>query len=75
MLIIYFLFPEQSLTSFLNDLLFAQGDVLTCTRFSECESYFPYRYTGANEDPCEGVLSVVVANIVAVNCTSILFFD
>ena len=28
---------------------------------------------GANQDRCEGVLSVVVANIVAVNCTSIHF--
>ena len=76
MLIIYFLFPEQRLTSFLNDLLFAHslGDVLTCTRFSECASYFPYRYMGANQNRCEGILSVVMANIVAANCTSIHFF-
>ena len=75
MLIIYFLFPEQRLTSFLNDLLFAHllGDLLTCTRFSECASYSPYRYTGANQNRCEGILSVVVAIIVAVNCTSIHF--
>ena len=36
-------------------------------------SYFPYRHTRANQDRCEGVLSVVVANIVVVNCTSIHF--
>ena len=34
-------------------------------------SYFPYSYTGANQDKCEGVLLVGVADIVAVNCTSI----
>ena len=28
---------------------------------------------GGNQDRCEGILSVVVANIVAVNCTSIHF--
>ena len=75
MLIIYFLFPEQRLTSFLNYLLFVHplGDVLTCTRFSECVSYFPYHYTGANQNRCEGVLSVVEADIVVVSCTSIHF--
>ena len=74
-MIIYFLFCEQCLISFLNDLLLAHslGDVLTCTRFSECPSYFPYRYTGANRDRCGGVSSDVVANIVKVNCTSIHF--
>ena len=73
--IIYFFFPEQRLTSFFNDLLFAHsvGDVLTCTIFLECTSYFPYRYTGANQNRCEGILSVVLANIVAVNCTSFHF--
>ena len=58
-----------------EDLLFVHslGDNLTCIRFSECASYFPVRYRDANQDRCKGVLSVVVANIVAVKCTSIHF--
>ena len=40
MLIIYFLFPEQRLTSFFNDLLFTHsvGDVLTCGVSTQLQS-------------------------------------
>ena len=78
MQIINFLFPEQCLTSFLNDLLFAQQTELTVKGRFDLHPFFGTRellplllFTGANQDRCEGVLYVVVANIFAVNCTSI----
>ena len=64
----------------MSDFLFQRSFVRALGRgrfdlyhFLECASYFPYRYTGANQNRCEGILSVVLANIVAVNCTSFHF--
>ena len=72
-------FPEQCLTSFLNDLLFAHLTVLPIRGRFDLHPFFgtckllPLPLYGSNQDRCEGVLSVVLANIVAINCTSIHF--